>query len=970
MNKRLASALLCAALLGSGILRADNIVISNRKSSILITAPKGESPRIQYFGPRLANPGDVFDSGSAFNDPVYPQFGVQCSRETAIQATHNDGNMSLELVVESVTRENRDGGQVTAIATRDKFYPFYVTIYYKTYPDCEVIETWTEIRHLEKNPVTLYRFASAFLPVRRGDNWLSHFHGPWGAEAYLYEEALTDGMRVIKDKDGVRNTQNSCPSFMLTLDGRPDEQHGMVIGGTLAWSGNYRIAIDNDNAHTTRIFAGINEDQSQYILEPKEVFTTPVFAFTFSDEGKGGVSRNFHRWARLHRLNHGGEQRSILLNSWEGVSMNVNQEVMDQMMADFAAMGGEMFVMDDGWFGDKYPRNNGTSSLGDWVVCKEKLPEGIKGLTASAREKGLKFGIWIEPEMTNSKSELFEKHPEWVIQQPHREMHKGRGGTQLVLDLSNPEVQEFVFGVVDKLMTAHPEIAYIKWDANRNANINVKLVSEAGVGTIAAGVAKGGAQVILVSGYDGGTGAAPRTSIKNAGLPWELGIAETHQTLILNGLRTRVRIESDSKLLSGRDVAISCMLGAEEFGFGTTLLMAEGCVMMRVCNLDTCPMGICTQNPELRKNFKGKPEYIINYLTFVAEELREYMAKLGVRTVDELVGRTDLLRVKPAAPGSRAAKLDLDCILHNPAIANSNVHFIKEDSYDFHLENTLDMKVLMKKFKLGSKAPQSVSLNVSNVDRAFGAIFGSEITRKYGNDLPDDVYTVHCNGAGGQSFGAFIPNGLTLELVGDCNDYMGKGLSGGKIVVRPPQGIDFKPEENIITGNVALYGATSGKAFISGVAGERFCVRNSGATAVVEGVGDHGCEYMTGGTVVVLGQTGKNFAAGMTGGIAYVLDENWDFYQRVNKETVSLEPVEHKYDVATLKELIRAHVEATGSPRGKEILDNFSAFLPKFKKVLPYDYDRMLRVIASVEERGLDGEQAQIEAFYAVQKHK
>ena len=514
------------------------------------------------------------------------------------------------------------------------------------------------------------------------------------------------------------------------------------------------------------------------------------------------------------------------------------------------------------------------------------------------------------------------------------------------------------------------ELIYDLKNANRNANINVKLVSEAGVGTIAAGVAKGGAQVILVSGYDGGTGAAPRTSIKHAGLPWELGIAETHQTLILNGLRTRVRIESDSKLLSGRDVAISCMLGAEEFGFGTTLLMAEGCVMMRVCNLDTCPMGICTQNPELRKNFKGKPEYIINYLTFVAEELREYMAKLGVRTVDELVGRTDLLRVKPAAPGSRAAKLDLDCILHNPAIANSNVHFIKEDSYDFHLENTLDMKVLMKKFKLGSKAPQSVSLNVSNVDRAFGAIFGSEITRKYGNDLPDDVYTVHCTGAGGQSFGAFIPNGLTLELVGDCNDYMGKGLSGGKIIVRPPQGIDFKPEENIITGNVALYGATSGKAFISGVAGERFCVRNSGATAVVEGVGDHGCEYMTGGTVVVLGQTGKNFAAGMTGGIAYVLDENWDFYQRVNKETVSLEPVEHKYDVATLKELIRAHVEATGSPCGKEILDNFSAFLPKFKKVLPYDYDRMLRVIASVEERGLDGEQAQIEAFYAVQKHK
>ena len=514
------------------------------------------------------------------------------------------------------------------------------------------------------------------------------------------------------------------------------------------------------------------------------------------------------------------------------------------------------------------------------------------------------------------------------------------------------------------------ELIYDLKNANRHANINVKLVSEAGVGTIAAGVAKGGAQVILVSGYDGGTGAAPRTSIKNAGLPWELGIAETHQTLILNGLRSRVRIESDSKLLSGRDVAISCMLGAEEFGVGTSLLMCEGCVMMRVCNLDTCPMGICTQNPELRKRFKGKPEYIINYLTFVAQELREYMAKLGVRTIDELVGRTDLLHVKPSAAGSRAAKMNLDCILHNPAIANSNVHFVPADTYDFHLENTLDMKVLMKKFKLGSKAPQSVRLEVSNTDRALGAIFGSEITRKYGSSLPDDVYTAECIGAGGQSFGAFIPKGLTLSLTGDCNDYMGKGLSGGKIIVRPPEGIGYKPEENIITGNVALYGATSGKAFVSGVAGERFCVRNSGATAVVEGVGDHGCEYMTGGTVVVLGQTGKNFAAGMTGGIAYVLDENWDFYQRVNKETVSLEPVEHKYDVAALKELIREHVEATGSPRGKEILDNFSEYLPKFKKVLPYDYDRMLRIIASMEERGLDGEQAQIEAFYAVQKKK
>lgn len=466
MNKLFACMLLCAALVGPGVLKAENIVISNKKSSLLITAEKGKAPLIQYFGPRLANPADVFDSGAAYNDPAYPQFGIECWREIAIQATHNDGNMSLELVVESISREMRDGGEVTMIATKDKSYPFYVTLCYKTYPDCDVIETWTEIRHLEKKPVTLYRFASAFLPVRRGDNWLSHFHGPWGAEAYLSEEPLTDGMRIIKDKDGVRNTQNGCPSFMITLDGRPDEQTGSVIGGTLAWSGNYRIAIDNDNIRTTRIFAGINEDQSQYVLEPKEVFVTPMFAFTYSDEGKGGVSRNFHRWARQHRLCHGTELRDVLLNSWEGVHMNVTQEVMDQMMADLAALGGELFVMDDGWFGDKYPRNNGTSSLGDWMVCKEKLPAGIEGLTASAREKGIKFGIWIEPEMTNSKSELFEKHPEWVIQQPNREMHKGRGGTQLVLDLSNPEVQEFVFGVVDNLMTAHPEIAYIKWDAN------------------------------------------------------------------------------------------------------------------------------------------------------------------------------------------------------------------------------------------------------------------------------------------------------------------------------------------------------------------------------------------------------------------------------------------------------------------------------------------------------------------------
>ena len=510
--------------------------------------------------------------------------------------------------------------------------------------------------------------------------------------------------------------------------------------------------------------------------------------------------------------------------------------------------------------------------------------------------------------------------------------------------------------------------------SNRKAAINVKLVSEAGVGTIAAGVAKAGAEVILISGFDGGTGAAPRNSIHNAGLPWELGIAEAHQCLIMNGLRSRVRIEADSKLMSGRDVAIAALLGAEEFGFGTGPLVAMGCVMMRVCNLDTCPMGICTQNPELRKRFKGKPEYIMNFMRFMAEDLREYMAKLGVRTVDELVGRTDLLKVKAAPAGSRAGEMDLTALLQNPLVENSNVHFNAKDVYNFQLEKTPDMRILMKKFKKSFDSaepkPSTVTLDVGNTDRAFGTIIGSEITARFGNTLPDDTFHVVCHGYGGQSFGAFIPKGLTLELVGDANDYIGKGLSGGKLVVYPPKDAAFDRSENIVIGNVALYGATGGKAFINGVAGERFCVRNSGATAVVEGVGDHGCEYMTGGTVVVLGKTGKNFAAGMSGGIAYVLDEDWDFYQRVNKDMVSLEPVEHKYDVSLLKDLIREHVELTGSPRGKEILDNFGEYLPKFKKVLPHDYDKMLRLIAQMEEKGEDSEQAQIEAFYAMKSAK
>ena len=510
------------------------------------------------------------------------------------------------------------------------------------------------------------------------------------------------------------------------------------------------------------------------------------------------------------------------------------------------------------------------------------------------------------------------------------------------------------------------QLIYDLKNANRDSRISVKLVSEAGVGTVAAGVAKAGAQVILISGFDGGTGAAPGNSIYNAGLPWELGLAEAHQTLIANGLRNKVIVETDGKLMSGRDVAIAAMLGAEEYGFATAPLVTMGCVMMRVCNLDTCPVGVATQNPELRKRFKGKPEYVVNFMKFIAQELREYMAKLGVRTVDELVGRADLLKVKENVTAGHAPEVNLDKII-NADFANERVQYNKKNVYDFKLEQTKDVTVLLKKLgkALDAKKTASVEVDVNNLDRSFGTIFGSEITKKYNDTLDDDMYVVKCNGAGGQSFGAFIPKGLTIELTGDSNDYLGKGLSGGKIVVKPPKESKFKQDENIIIGNVALYGATSGSAYINGVAGERFCVRNSGATAVVEGVGEHGCEYMTGGRVVIIGKVGKNFAAGMSGGVAYVLDENNDLYMNTNKELVSTEELSNKYDVQELKKMLEEHVKYTNSVRGKEILENFEEYLPKFKKIIPYDYKKILNAIAKMEEKGLNPEQAQIEAFYA-----
>ena len=511
------------------------------------------------------------------------------------------------------------------------------------------------------------------------------------------------------------------------------------------------------------------------------------------------------------------------------------------------------------------------------------------------------------------------------------------------------------------------QLIYDLKNANKRARISVKLVSEAGVGTIAAGVAKAGAGVILISGYDGGTGAAPSSSIHNAGLPWELGLAETHQTLIMNGLRSKVVIETDGKMMTGRDVIIAAMLGAEEYGFATAPLVTMGCVMMRVCNLDTCPAGVATQNPELRKRFKGKPEYIINFMRFIAQEMREYMAKLGIRTMDELIGRSDLLVQRSFPAGSKESKIDMSNILTNPYVGkNVPQHFHPKDAFDFKLAETIDETTIIPAMQeaLAKKKKKTLKLNVSNLNRTLGTLFGAEITRKYYNTLEEDTFTLQCKGSGGQSFGAFIPKGLTLELEGDSNDYFGKGLSGGTLVVYPPKDAKFQADENIIIGNVALFGATSGKAFIAGVAGERFCVRNSGATVVVEGVGDHGCEYMTGGCAVILGKTSKNFAAGMSGGIAYVLDEESDLYTKLNKALVGFSKVTHPEDVAQLKELITEHVARTHSVRGQKILDQFDAYLPKFKKIVPHDYAKMLRSIRQFMDQGLPQEEAKIEAFY------
>jgi glutamate synthase (ferredoxin) len=504
-------------------------------------------------------------------------------------------------------------------------------------------------------------------------------------------------------------------------------------------------------------------------------------------------------------------------------------------------------------------------------------------------------------------------------------------------------------------------------NANQDARISVKLVAEAGVGTIAAGVAKAKADLILISGYDGGTGASPLTSLKHAGIPWEIGLAETHQTLLLNNLRSRVRLETDGQLKTGRDVIIAALLGAEEFGFSTAPLVSLGCIMMRVCHLNTCPVGVATQNPKLREKFSGSADFVVNFMKFVAQEVRELMAELGFKTINEMIGRTDILEVQETEENQKSNKIDFSAILYQPEIPDDYGRF-QQISQNHELEKTLDHTKLLEICRPALENSQKISaeVEIKNTDRAVGTILGSEISRKFGaKGLPDETINLKFYGSAGQSFGAFVPKGVSLTLEGDANDYIGKGLSGGKIVVFSPKKSSFASDENIIIGNTAFYGATSGEAFISGIGGERFAVRNSGINAVIEGVGDHGCEYMTGGRVIILGKTGKNFAAGMSGGIAYVFDENDGFSELCNMEMVSLGKLENEQEIEFVKNQIFCHIELTESPIATKILLNWEENLTKFVRVIPKDFQRIIEAQKQLLAEGFSQTEAEMSAFEA-----
>jgi len=629
---------------------------------------------------------------------------------------------------------------------------------------------------------------------------------------------------------------------------------------------------------------------------------------------------------------------------------SISQEAHETLAIAMNRIGGKSNTGEGGEDPDRYaPLPNGDSKNS----AIKQVASGRFGVTSqylvSARELQIKMAQGAKPgeggQLPGTKV-----YP-WIAKTRH---------TTAGVGLISPPPHHDIYSIEDLA-----ELIHDLKNANREARISVKLVSEVGVGTIAAGVAKAHADVVLVSGHDGGTGASPQTSIAHAGLPWELGIAETHQTLVLNNLRSRIAVEADGQLKTGRDVVIAALLGAEEFGFATAPLVAVGCIMMRVCHLNTCPAGVATQDPRLREKFAGKPEHVVAFMRFIAQDMREIMAQLGFRTVEEMIGRVDRLSPKKAVEHWKAKGFDFSNILYQPDVGTEVGRF-RQIEQDHGLEKSLDVTTLLELCRpaIERGEPVRAELPIRNVNRVVGTITGSEITRKYGpQGLPDDTIRIAFKGSAGQSFGAFMPRGMTLVLEGDANDHLGKGLSGGRIVVYPPAGSPFAPEENIIIGNVGLYGATSGEAYICGMAGERFAVRNSGADAVVEAVGDHGCEYMTGGRVVVLGPAGRNFGAGMSGGIAYVLDEAGDFAPNVNAQMVGIERLEDPEEVARVRGMIERHRELTGSERARHVLARWEQLLPRFVAVVPKDFKRAIASLKRAHAQGLTGDEAIMVAF-------
>jgi glutamate synthase domain-containing protein 2/glutamate synthase domain-containing protein 3 len=628
---------------------------------------------------------------------------------------------------------------------------------------------------------------------------------------------------------------------------------------------------------------------------------------------------------------------------------SISQEAHESLAIAMNRLGGKSNTGEGGEDPERYkPLPNGDSKNS----AIKQVASGRFGVTSSylvnARELQIKMAQGAKPgeggQLPGTKV-----YP-WVARTRH---------TTAGVGLISPPPHHDIYSIEDLA-----ELIHDLKNANHTARISVKLVAEVGVGTVAAGVAKAHADVVLISGYDGGTGASPQSSIKHAGLPWELGLAETHQTLVLNNLRSRITVETDGQLKTGRDMVIAALLGAEEFGFATAPLVVLGCVMMRVCHLNTCPVGVATQDPKLRKKFTGDPAHVVNFMRFIAQEAREYMAQMGFRSINEMVGRVDRLEARKAVDHWKAKGLDFSSILYAPVVGPEVGRYRLMDQ-DHGLDASLDRRVLFDlcapALERGEKVKATVPIR--NRDRVVGTQVGSELTRRYGSKgLPDDTIELKFQGSAGQSFGAFVPRGMTLALEGDANDYFGKGLSGGKLILTPPLAAAYVPEENIIVGNVAFYGATSGEAYVRGLAGERFCVRNSGVHTVVEGVGDHACEYMTGGRVLVIGPTGRNFGAGMTGGVAYVWDAAGDFRIRVNKEMVDLEPMEEE-DVHEVHGLLVRHLLYTTSTVAKNILAEGPALIRTFVKVMPRDYKRMISTIKKMHQAGMTGDQAIMAAF-------